>query len=303
MYASIIVPVGSDILGLRTTLQSLADVRIDPSSAEIIVCNDGGGGAVSNVVREFNAREVLLPRNKGAYAARNAGILAARGDAIVFLDADQSIERNWLTNGLEALGSADYVGGRIVVIAPDEFTIWHTYNVLTGFPVETYVQHAHYAPTANLFVRREVFDKVGLFNDRLRSSGDREFGVRVHSSGFRMNYAPTAVTYHPARGRKAMLAKAKRTGTGSAELRRQVLREPTLGIALEQLRALALLPSSWLSRCMRKDRFPGTLNERASLATVDATFRFHYHFHLLRRVISSWLRREDGEFLSQATDD
>ncbi|TVR66476.1 MAG: glycosyltransferase family 2 protein [Candidatus Competibacteraceae bacterium] len=52
------------------------------------------------------ARIVVCP-TPGAYAARNAGIAAARGEVLAFTDADRIPDRNWIRAGVAALAGAE----------------------------------------------------------------------------------------------------------------------------------------------------------------------------------------------------
>lgn len=221
---SIIIPVYDDLEGLNTTLQSLSYTGIiDHPDTEIIVCNDGGGDAVSTLVDKFGVREARLENNLGSYAARNEGIKVAHGKILAFLDADQLVDRDWLNEGVKALKDNDYAGGRIIIETGPSPSIWEKYDLLSAFPIQKYLSVSHFAPTANLFVRREVFDKVGLFEQRLRSGGDKEFGQRVYKAGFKQAYNPNAFTYHPSRGWLKQLKKIKRVGEGFADTKYLVL--------------------------------------------------------------------------------
>jgi GT2 family glycosyltransferase len=57
------------------------------------------------------------------------------------------------------------------------------------------------AETANLFLRREVYDRLGGFDDTLPEHGDFDFVERCVAAGLRLEYAPEAVVWHPARER------------------------------------------------------------------------------------------------------
>ena len=214
---SVLIPVYQDTAGLETTLKSLIDAGVRRPDTEIIVCNDGGGREISRVVSSFAVREALLEKNQGSYSARNRGIEIAQGNILAFLDADQRVDPGWMDAGIRALDQADYAGGRIVVEPGTEPSVWEEYDVLTAFPVKKYLEELHFAPTANLFVRRDVLRKVGLFDERLRSGGDFEFGRRVFAAGFRQTYASEAVTYHPARNRAQQAQKIKRVSEGCAD--------------------------------------------------------------------------------------
>lgn len=296
---SIIIPVHDDTEGLRTTLNSLSVARLINDDIEVIVCNDGGDTSVSGVVADFGVREVVLSINSGSYAARNAGIEASKGEVLVFLDADQIVSPDWLANGLAALTAADYVGGRVVVVEPKHPTHWHAYNAYTGFPVADYIAHLHFAPTANLFVKRQVFEDVGMFDARLRSSGDLEFGQRVHGAGIGQAFSFGATTYHPARDRAEMLRKARRTGIGHTEFRLLINNESPLAVALSQLRLLLLLPASWVNRSFFSRKFRGLPFSPVRIAAADAIFRMRYHSCALLRAVMALFNSSRPNFESQ----
>lgn len=62
-----------------------------------------------------------------------------------------------------------------------------------------YVETCGFAATANLFVRRDLFERVGLFDARLRSGGDKDWCLRAAQCGVSVIYAPDACVWHPAR--------------------------------------------------------------------------------------------------------
>lgn len=57
----------------------------------------------------------------------------------------------------------------------------------------------HFGATANIFTTRATMGRVGAFDARLMSGGDREWGQRVHAAGLPVLYAPDVVVCHPAR--------------------------------------------------------------------------------------------------------
>lgn len=215
---SVIIPVNRDKAGLEITLRSISQLKWDPSRVEIIVCNDGGGVAVSEMIARFGCLEARLQENRGSYAARNLGIQISRGRVIAFIDADEVVTEGWLAAGLEALRHADYVGGRIVVDAGTTPTFWERVDASFAFPVAKYLADRRYAPTANLFVLRKVFEQLGGFDEALRSGGDCEFGVRVFRDNLVQRYCEEAVTIHPARDFGGRLRKIRRTSKGDARL-------------------------------------------------------------------------------------
>ena len=271
---SVLIPVCNDTVGLEATLQSLAKVKAPNIDIETIICNDGGGKAISNIADRYGCLEARLEKNKGSYAARNAGLAIASGQFIAFLDADQRVDMGWIAEGLKALKNADYVGGRVVLETGNNPGIWERYDQLYAFPVEHYLRTHKFAPTANLFVRRSVFEDVGHFEASLRSGGDGEFGRRVHMAGFVQHYAGDAKTFHDVRTWRQQLRKLRRVGTGAAELRLRIYGE----------RPSALIHSSFnvvvikLNHIVRAIIKHVLVNKNSE--TVDAFyFRLLEHFH------------------------
>jgi GT2 family glycosyltransferase len=248
---SIIIPVHRDLSGARTTLRSVSELFGHRDDVEIIVCNDGGGQLVSSMAREYGCDEAELNENRGSYAARNAGIKRAKGDIFAFIDADEVASPDWIEEGVSALSAADYVGGRILIEGGEGAGFHERYDMASSFPVPHYIADMHFAPTANLFVTKEVFARVGLFDERLRSGGDWEFGVRVANAGFRQIYCERAVTHHPVRGGREQLKKIRRVAAGVADVRLRIWKESPAKLIAACAISAASLPLSLLSQTVR----------------------------------------------------
>lgn len=215
-----IVPVYNDLAGLSRCVEHL---ERQTRPAEIIVVDNGSDESERVDAADFPTVRVVFEGREGSYAARNAGIRAATGRVIAFTDADCLPAPGWLEAGTAALDrdAADLVGGAITVF-PEEAShprAAELYEMKHAFPQQTYVQELGFAATANLLVRRSVFEAVGPFREDLRSGGDLEFGRRATSAGFRIVFEPEAVVAHPARSTFAELSgKLDRTAAGLRDL-------------------------------------------------------------------------------------
>jgi glycosyltransferase involved in cell wall biosynthesis len=110
MTYSIVIPAYNESQRLAATLQKvLAYVRQQGWDAEVLVVNDGSQDDTAEIVREFavqdpRVRLVENPGNRGkGYSVRH-GILSARGDVVIFSDADLSSPIEEVPKLLEALG-------------------------------------------------------------------------------------------------------------------------------------------------------------------------------------------------------
>jgi GT2 family glycosyltransferase len=168
---------------------------------------------------------VVIEKRAGSYAARNRGIVLAKGDILAFTDADCLPTKNWLRSATERLANEPHntvLGGQIgvfpkVIQKPTPIEI---YDMNFGLRQARYVQAYGFAATANLIASRQAFEVVGKFNPELKSGGDLEWGVRAGSKGFRIVYAPEVVVQHPARqSLTTILSKIRRTAGGHHDLR------------------------------------------------------------------------------------
>jgi dolichyl-phosphate beta-glucosyltransferase len=120
MTYSIVIPAYNEGQRLAPSLEKvLAYVHQQGWDAEVIVVNDGSRDNTAEIVREFAAKDPLLrlvenPGNRGkGYAVKN-GMLSARGEIIVFSDADLSSPIEEMPKLLEALeaGADIAIGSR-----------------------------------------------------------------------------------------------------------------------------------------------------------------------------------------------
>jgi len=221
---SVVVPVYNDPPGIETTLSAIQSQAYN-QFFRIEVVDNNSTDETPEVVRFAGGSRVALHFEtdvQSSYAARNTGVAVSDGDIIAFLDADETVDSDWLDTALEAMESqnVDYLGCNVELTLPKD-TLVGRYNVRTGFPVKQYLGEEHYAPTCALLVKREVFEDVGPFDARLISGGDREFGERVDEAGYDQGYAEDATVYHPARTSFESLAKKNfRVGRGFCQKQR-----------------------------------------------------------------------------------
>lgn len=157
---------------------------------------------------------------QSSYAARNKGISQAVGSLISFVDANVKVNKDFL-QGIEkffGINIVDYLGNRVEIeIIKDSLTA--RYNRMTDFSVGSDIRDNHYAPTCCLTVRRSVFDKVGVFDQRVESGGDWDFGQRVFQANLKQDYCADIVVYHPARfSYGSLIKKGKRIARGISQL-------------------------------------------------------------------------------------
>ena len=223
---SVIIPVYNDPAGLKDTLNSLVKQKFPKNRFEIIVADNGSTDHTLSVINNFIDRYPKLVRMvqesnvKSSYAARNKGISNATGSVISFIDADMTVEKEWLKKVMESLqkNKTDCIVCNVKV-APGKKSIFALYDRMVAFPIEKYVKESHYTPVGCLTIYKNIFKKAGLFDPKLISGGDHEFGNRIYEAGYKIHYEPSIVMKHPSRySFKQILKKAFRIGRGYRQI-------------------------------------------------------------------------------------
>lgn len=220
---SVIVAARNAAGGIGGLLDALARQTLGRARFEAIVVDDASKDETAALVEAHGvARVVARDACGGSYAARNSGLAVARAPVIATTDADCLPRTDWLERGLEELEArgADLLGGRIDIPLGDRPRLAEVLDAARFLNQERAVSDLGFAATANLFVRRHVFEAAGPFDARFRSGGDAEFCDRATRAGFSLAYSPLAVVVHPPRTRGHEIArKSFRVGFGVAQMR------------------------------------------------------------------------------------
>jgi len=219
MKVSVIVPVFQHWDEAAICLRALEAQTFGPQQMEIIlVNNDPAVPAPADFLLPANARVIAQPK-KGSYAARNAGLVEARGDILCFTDADCKPAPNWVETAVEHLEKADgliRVGGPIDLICRTGRTTWcETYEKLTAFNQRRYIEEFHWSATANMCTFAKAFEVAGPFSEEKFSGGDSEWGRRANDNGIPITFVEGLRVGHPSRATWTELLRKQRRVAGS----------------------------------------------------------------------------------------
>lgn len=249
---------------LRETMDSL--LAQTHRETEIIVVVDGSEKLYEKLSADYSSKAsvktILLEKNVGVSGARNAGIKVAKGDVIAFIDDDAVAAKEWVENLLTTYRDLDAAaaGGKILPVwlagAPDylpEELYWLVGITHKGFAGEKVAEVRNtFGP--NMSFKREVFDKIGFFNENLGFAQKRapsiqaeepEFALRMRQKlGKGVIYNPKAIVYHkipPAKVKvRALLKRAFYQGYSKALMRRLNIAADSIATERSYLRALLL---------------------------------------------------------------
>jgi glycosyltransferase involved in cell wall biosynthesis len=200
---SVIVPTRDRPEKLAECLEALAALEYPRDRFEVIVVDDGGQAPVDGIAAKYDGRlelTVLREPGLGPAAARNRAAARARGDLLAFTDDDCRPAPRWLAaladrwRGDSLLG----VGGRTTNGAPENpFAVAsQTIVDLVYAHHNADAEHARFFASNNLAVPADAFRLLGGFDERFRTSEDRDFCARWLASGRRLVAAEDAVVAH-----------------------------------------------------------------------------------------------------------
>jgi glycosyltransferase involved in cell wall biosynthesis len=243
---SVLVPVrngGRDLPGL---LECLERQTLGRERFEILIGDDGStDGATDGLETADGHLKVMAGPPINSYAARNRIAHAARGEVLAFTDADCRPAPDWLERGLQALEEADVVAGLIRHHVAERLTIWSLVDMDAFLDQERAVR-AGVAVTANLFLRRELYERVPDFDESADAFGDHDFVGACVAAGARLAFSPDAVVGHPTRDDgRVFLRKFWNMHEGYGARERRLGRRP------EGLKPVALLPIVGVARARR----------------------------------------------------
>jgi glycosyltransferase involved in cell wall biosynthesis len=215
--ASIIIPTYKDWPRLQMCLDALAAQSLPADQFEILVANNNRVPEVPEDLRLPSNAVVIWAEEPGSYAARNVALGKAAGEVVFFTDSDCVPDRDWVRLGVEhmaMLPEADRIAGRIDLFpAGKEWLAEEIYDRLVWLKQADYARSG-WGTTANLIVRRGLFDVVGPFDGGLFSGGDEEWNRRANAKGSKVHYDAEVIVKHPARGTFAELALKRRRLAG-----------------------------------------------------------------------------------------
>jgi succinoglycan biosynthesis protein ExoA len=253
MRVSVIIPVRNEAASIRQTLQGLLRQEFPTSEYELLVVDGRSDDSTPEVIRYLQrstSNLYLLDNPKRlASSARNVGIRHARGDYIVIVDGHCQIhDPQFLTRLVSAFESsgADTLGRpqplRAERPTPFQLAVAAARSSWLGHNPDSaiYSNSARFVAADNVAVayRREVFDRLGLFDESFDACEDVEFNTRVRQAGLTCYFTPAiAVEYQPRASLHGLVHQMMRYGRGRAKLARKHPR--TISLA-------SLVPPLWL---------------------------------------------------------
>ena len=197
-HVSVVVPVRNGERTIAGCLDGLLAQDYPPERQEILVVDNGSTDRTPELIRE-RAVTYLSEPEPGVSNARNRGIGAARGEVVALLDGDCVTAAGWLREIVEPFRDPQVgcVAGELSHAPPETAAQRQSERMLGNWQRFATSSNPPYVVTANAAFRREVFDRIGLFDPRMTRAQDVELSLRFNElSELRVEYRPGAVAFH-----------------------------------------------------------------------------------------------------------
>jgi len=217
MTFSVIVPVYKNWKVFEKCYCCLLSQTVEESNFEILIINNSPDTPIPVSLKLSANTKIFDQPTPGSYACRNLGVIKANGEYLAFTDSDCMPVEDWLERAKEVFAKgADLIGGKVKVFKEhDGSELAYDFERTFAFNQKKNVLEKTQSVTANLIVRKKVFETVGPFKEKLLSGGDFEWTKRAVSSDFKLEYGEEVVVAHPARISVSDIAnKRKRTSGG-----------------------------------------------------------------------------------------
>ena len=199
MKVSLITATYNSEISIKTCLDSI--VSQDYSDLEYLFIDGGSSDNTLSIIKKYRQNnpfiKMVSEKDYGIYDALNKGISAASGDIIGFVHSDDFLASSDIINDIVSMmktESLDGVYGNLQYVDKINnkkiIRNWKSCHFKTGL-----LKNGWMPPHPTLFLKREVYQKYGLFDVSYRISADYDFMLRIFKdSELKFGYLPKVIT-------------------------------------------------------------------------------------------------------------
>jgi glycosyltransferase involved in cell wall biosynthesis len=186
-FISIIIPVYNGAKTLGFCLESI--FKSSYPKFECIVVDDHSNDNSVEIAEGFASKIIKLNKQQGAAYARNRGCEAAQGDIVFFVDADVTIYPDTLEKVVRTFENHREISA---VFGSYDDQPWNTNflsqykNLFHHYIHQTSLEDASTFWTGCGAIKREIFFKIGKFNENRRMMEDIELGYKLKAKNYKI---------------------------------------------------------------------------------------------------------------------
>jgi cellulose synthase/poly-beta-1,6-N-acetylglucosamine synthase-like glycosyltransferase len=243
---SVIVPVKNGGAKIQGLLDSLMQIDYPKDKLEIMIVDGNSSDDTREIVSRYPVK-LLLEEKHGINGARNTGVKHSGGDIIVFTDSDCVVPKDWIKRIVEDFQDSKIgcVGGNVEGYYDDFLSRYSDESIIPVMRrfkrrevLDTIKPPLHYPAGCNMAIKRDIIEKVGLFDENIMYGFDEdELVERICRKGNEMILDPEILVKHKHRSTLPELLKQNfRYGRG-------------IGLLLK-MRGIKSAFSKWILLCI-----------------------------------------------------
>lgn len=187
--------------------------------SEMIIVDDGSRDNPYSVIKKFDNKRIKyirLKKNRGYSHAKNVGIMSAKSEILVMLDADDMLTTNSISCRYNKIQKGyDFVHGPAIDLIDGKTSKSRLWEKWLKKP--TY-KHVH---AQGVMLRKDIHRKIGLYDEKLRCKSDREMWARIFNYGFNIGTVSEFVSYY--RIHKNQMSRSSQKLSENKKLQKTVL--------------------------------------------------------------------------------
>ncbi len=198
LEATVIVPVYNGEKRIGKCLDSLIEQSKKPG--EIIVVDDGSNDKTVDVIKKFKKVKLIKQNHKGPAAARNLGAKKARGNILLFTDADCVVDKNWVSEMIKPFKDKEMAGvqGRYKTLQKGLIARSVQLEIEDRYDRMKSRKHIDFIGSYSAGYRKRIFTKFRGFDESFptASGEDPELSFKLSKAGHKMVFNQDAIVYH-----------------------------------------------------------------------------------------------------------
>ena len=218
---SIIIPCRNEEKYIGKCLDSIIKQDYPIDNIEVLVVDGMSEDGTIKVIESYSKQHLSIkilknPKKTTPYAF-NIGINNSKTDIIIMIGAHSTIGKNYISISVKYLYeyNVDNVGGTLVILPENKKVLAKSIALALSHPFGAGNAHYKIGSKELKYVdtvfggcyRKDVFKKVGLFNEELIRNQDLEFNLRLKKAGGKILLVPDIVSYYYSRSTLKALAK------------------------------------------------------------------------------------------------
>ncbi len=196
---SVIIPCLNSAETIGTQLEALAN-QSWTETWEVIVSDNGSTDTTLEIVKLYrerlpNLRVVDSSDLRGNSHARNVGVLASRGNALAFCDADDEVGTGWVAAIGNAISKYGFVASRFDTKKLNSNVYFRKHPQEDGVMKYTYPPYLPHVGGCGMGVKRSIHEAVGGFDESMLRLADTDYCWRIQLQGAKLHFVSNAVVH------------------------------------------------------------------------------------------------------------